>query len=81
MFILPDENDTTSEDQYTEVMLARIHFNDVCSNAILQGCPADVVNEYAECTKIYGNITLDQCKEKCCDPNRIEREGSWLGLP
>lgn len=70
MFFLPLGDFNVSEEDYQTAM-AEIQFSDACGNAILQGCPLDAFNStYAQCTKVYGNISLEQCRSNCCTPNQ-----------
>jgi hypothetical protein len=50
-----------------ERMIAETAFNNACGSSLLHGCPlSDFQNVYAQCKKIYGEISLEQCQEKCC---------------
>ena len=75
MFLLPSDN---LSDQDAEKILAGFQFNDVCSNALAQGCPLDAFKPvYNQCTKVYGNISLEQCKSKCC--NATQNSSDFMG--
>ena len=67
IFLFPDSNVSDGD---SEKILAQIQFNDVCNDAYTHGCQIDNFKHvYDQCTVIYGNISLDECKSKCCDTN------------
>ena len=66
MFILPG----TPNDQDSERIMAGLQLNDACSNALVNGCTLDGFRPvYSQCIEIYGNITLEECRSRCCDTN------------
>jgi len=79
MFLLPSDKDISNiaaqngmrgfgSEQDAQKMLAELQFNDACGSALLNGCPLDAFRPvYQQCTEAYGNLTLEQCRSKCCD--------------
>ena len=79
MFLLPPDNQSLN-DPGAEKILASLQFNDACGLA-LHNCTMDTAKTvYAQCTKLYGNITLDQCKTKCCAVNETMADSDFLNI-
>jgi hypothetical protein len=48
--------------------VAEYQFNQACGNSLLRGCPLeDFQPVFRQCQIVYGNLTLEQCKSRCCD--------------
>jgi hypothetical protein len=78
MFIMPSDtgipgidipyNQSVDNGTNYDNMLAQTDFNLACANALLQGCSTDMFSSvYSQCIQIYGNLTLEQCRSRCCD--------------
>ena len=64
MFIFPSENQIIDKD--SQKLLVDLQFSTACSNAF-SNCTIETVKSiYAECVEAYGNLTLEQCRSKCC---------------
>ena len=69
MFLFPDNQGVSDND--SNKIIASLQFNDVCNDAYSHGCNVTSFKSvYAQCILIYGNISLEECKAKCCDANQ-----------
>ena len=60
----------SSSDMDPQALLAQSLFDNACGSAILQGCPLSAFQAvYSECQQAFGNLTLEQCAEQCCNSN------------
>ena len=88
MFLFPSDRDisniaaqnginVSNSGMDSQKILAEIQFNDVCGNALLQDCPLNLFKPvYSQCIELYGNLTLEQCRSKCCNFNQAASSNS-----
>jgi hypothetical protein len=69
MFIFPDNSGFSDKD--SQKIMAGLEFNEICSNAaLLQNCTmVTAKSAYSKCIEAYGNLTLEDCRSRCCDGN------------
>jgi len=66
--------DTSTPNVDTDQSIAEYEFNMACGKAILQnGCPMSMITPvFPQCQKAYGNLTLEECRSKCCNSSSNE---------
>jgi hypothetical protein len=59
----------------TEKVQAEYEFNNACANSLLAGCNiADFQKVLSQCQKAFGNLTLEECRSRCCDYEKLNNQ-------